>query len=163
MKKSTIGIFIGIAVSILAITFIPGLVNYVVSPSDTSSDTSSISSSDEPAEPVYHRVEAQKYVFTIGGDSSYGMRIKVKLNSTSAEQLLDFQSNAVSAYTIIVQSTGYIHLNAYSSSSAPTYPDIYTDYVVEDYGSYKLASDITGEEESLPIVRTAIYDYVLVE
>ena len=54
MKKSTIGIFVGIGISILAITFIPGLVKYLVPPIDTSSDP-------EPTEPVYHRVEAEKY------------------------------------------------------------------------------------------------------
>jgi len=38
MKKSTIGIFVGIGICILAISFIPGLVKYLVPPIDTSSE-----------------------------------------------------------------------------------------------------------------------------
>ena len=155
MKKSTIGIFVGIGISILAITFIPGLVKYLVPPVDAPS-----------AEPVYHRVEAERYevVFPINVNGNGGTFGALNCGTFSME---DF---GCAGGTFVIEDDDlidgiydlphfefYVYLDSVSTT-------ISTDNHVVlqgEYGRYVISETQVADE---PVAYTLepIYEYVLV-
>ena len=147
MKKSTIGIFVGIGISILAITFIPGLVKYLVPPIDTSSD-----------EPVYHRVEAQRYEIQFPSlvNDDYATcyyedkddMYHVTGNVVAFVVPKNSESGEIFYFGVFLEHLDYSHQVSI--------------FLGDDYGRYVISETQVADE---PVAYTLepIYEYVLVE
>jgi hypothetical protein len=153
MKKSTIGIFVGIGISILAITFIPGLVKYLVPPIDTPS-----------AEPVYHRVEAEKYeiVFPmyVNGLNTYGSFSRA---GTQVADVRLFGSIQFSDEDCLLPGNSFqLGFKVYCDGSSMEQSTSLYNVVQGEYGRYLISETQVADE---PVVYTLepIYEYVLVE
>lgn len=153
MKKSTIVIFIGIGISLLAISFIPGLVKYLVPPIDTSSD--------EAAEPVYHRVEAERYEICfpelINGESQYG---GLSFGSEVYEDIELSNLNIVLTDEVCTVNDVFI-LNFYVYIAGSGFTNTH-EVELGDYGRY-IISETQVEDEPVAFTLEPLYEYVLVD
>ena len=151
MKKSTIGIFVGIGISILAITFIPGLVKYLVPPVDAPS-----------AEPVYHRVEAERYevVFPreVNGGTTYGT---LQWSEQALEEWPLFGAIQFSDEDCLYEDVFYLSFDIYCDAPIFAEATLLHEVAQGEYGRYVISETQVADE---PVAYTLepIYEYVLV-
>lgn len=169
MNKKTLSILVAVMALGLAAVGVSRLVQYVnsASTSDTTSDTSLDTSSEEFEEPVYHRIEAEKYEivfpltvngarYTVGG--LYAGNLIIDDFGFGGGTFLFEDDDLINDIDGLFCLEFYVYLD---STTATLYTD---NHVVlqGEYGRY-LISETQVADEPVAFTLEPIYEYVLVE
>lgn len=167
MKKSFWLVVVLVFTAILAAMTLPSVLSYFnplsSDTSDTSGQDSSSDSSSEETEPIYHRIEAEKYEIQfplmVNNHSTYGCLYTPFFTFDDVNVVGSF---IFSDEDCIFDSSFSLSFMVYADGYSRNQPTLYYQVIQGDYGRYVI-SDTQIADEPIFYILEPIYEYVLVE